>query len=145
MSQCTTNAQPWSEFSFILKPSPLRGIGVFATHALSAGTVLFSGTHKVRTLHVKDIPQEFIKYCVLVNDEECLCPERFDRIEIGWHLNHSSGPNIALMKQNADAIGSSTDSRMYVIKDIKAGEEILIDYNSLNEPEHLKEDYYKDS
>jgi len=28
-------------------------------------------------------------------------------------------------------------------KDVKAGEEITIDYNNLDEPENAKEDYYK--
>ena len=27
---------PWSEFSFILKPSPVGGIGVFAAHDMRA-------------------------------------------------------------------------------------------------------------
>ena len=40
-------------------------------------------------------------------------------------------------------IWASKRGNIYALEDIKAGEEILIDYNCLNEPEHLKEDYYK--
>lgn len=53
--------------------------------------------------------------------------------KIGWYINHSREPNIH--KIGEDHIVTS--------RAIKAGEEILIDYNQLNEPEHLKEDYYK--
>lgn len=64
----------WTEFSFILKPSPLGGIGVFATHDISSGTLLFNQEgHKIRTLKIKDVPKELIKYCVYINDEECWC------------------------------------------------------------------------
>lgn len=123
---------PWTEFSFILKPSQISGIGVFATHDISKGTILFSGTHVQRKLNRKDIPAEFLSYCVLLNDEECIAPERFDRIEIGWYLNHSNEPNVAIM----------SDYRMVAIHDIKAGDEIFVDYNELKEPEHLRDDYY---
>lgn len=123
----------WTEFSAILKPSPLGGIGIFAAHDIPAGTKIFSGQFSPRKMKIKDIPAEFLKYCIFLDDDECHCPERFDRMEIGWYLNHSDKPNIA----------KKADSRLFSIRDIKAGEEILIDYNQLNEPEHLKEDYYK--
>ncbi|QQR49716.1 SET domain-containing protein [bacterium] len=131
-------AMEWSEFSFILKPSSLGGVGVFAMHDIPAGTPLFRTDHRSRTFKTKDLDPEFIKYCVLVNDEECRGPERFDRLEISWYLNHSHMPNIAKYDK-------PTDRGCYALKDIKAGDEILIDYSGLNEPEHLKEDYYKQS
>ena len=34
---------------------------------------------------------------------------------------------------------------LYALKDIKAGDEITINYNNLQEPQHLKEAYYKPS
>ncbi len=136
------SVKPWSELSFVLKPSPLGGVGVFAAHDIAAGTHLFTQPYRVRTLKVKDIPQEFMNYCIYINYEECICPEQFDRMEIGWYVNHSSDPNIVNKTQAKDP--RSLDNRnVYAIKDIKAGEEILIDYNYLKEPEHLKEDYYK--
>jgi hypothetical protein len=122
-----------NEYSLILQPSALGGIGVFTTHDFPQGSQIFSGTFSPRKLLIKDIPSAFLKYCIYLNDEECLCPERFDRMEIGWYLNHSDQPNI--IKQAENLIVST--------RDIKAGEEILIDYNHLNEPEHLKEAYYK--
>jgi len=53
---------------------------------------------------------------------------------IGWYINHSSDPNI----------GKNTDG-FITVRAIKAGYEILLDYNELNEPENLKEAYYKAS
>lgn len=149
----------WTEFSFILKPSTLSGIGVFATHDIPLGTVLFNQNIRsnLRVLKIKDVPAEAIQYCIYINDEECLCPERFDRMEICWYLNHSADPNIAKKvpqhrygSQDTSAFKDAQDfydrrdkNPFYAIKDIKAGDEILIDYNELNEPEHLQEDYFK--
>ncbi|MBY0501984.1 MAG: SET domain-containing protein [Alphaproteobacteria bacterium] len=125
----------WTEFSFILGPSEISGIGVFATHNILKGTQIFSGAHSPRKMITKDIPSDFLKYCIFLNDEECLCPERFDRMEIGWFLNHSHNPNVSI----------TPEKKLVAICDIKAGEEILVDYNELNEPEHLKEAYYEKS
>ncbi len=122
----------WSEFSFVLGPSEISGIGVFATHDLPKGAKIFSGTHVQRKMKIKEVPPAFLKYCVFLNDEECIGPERFDRMEIGWYLNHSHTPNISI----------TPEKRAIAICDIKAGDEILLDYNELNEPEHLKETYY---
>lgn len=136
----------WSEFSFILKPSQLGGIGVFATHDIAAGTPVFTQEFNLRTLKIKEVPEELIKYCIYTNDEECLCPERFDRMEIGWYLNHSSAPNIARKSTiGEDQCNDLKKRDLYAIKDIKAGDEILIDYNYLNEPEEFKEEYYRDN
>lgn len=132
----------WSEYSFILKPSSLGGIGVFAVHDIPAGTSLFNPKgYTIRTLPIKDVPKEFIKYCIYINDEECICPERFDRMEIEWYINHSYIPNIATIGY-VEKEGDTIKEHMYAIKNIKAGDEIVMDYNMLNEPEHLKEDYY---
>jgi hypothetical protein len=135
----------WSEFSFVLKPSSLGGIGVFATHDFQTGTLLLTTSFGLKLLKIKDIPDAFVQYCVHLNDEECLCPEHFDRMEIGWYINHSSAPNIAryCSEYNSEEINSFKARPFFAIQDIKAGDEILIDYNYLNEPEHLKEDFYK--
>src|SRR5258708_27921520 len=76
----------WSEFSFILKPSPLGGVGVFAIHDILAGTHLFTSKFETRTMKIKDIPPPLLRYCIYTSDEECLCPGRFDRMEIGWYI-----------------------------------------------------------
>lgn len=137
----------WSELSFILKPSPISGVGVFATHDIAKGTLLVNQGHNTRILKIKDVPAEFLSYCAYINNEECVGPERFDRMEIGWFINHSDTPNIASNKsvlRNFDIRSGKVPAfSFYALKDIKAGDEILIDYNELNEPENLKEDFYK--
>jgi SET domain-containing protein len=125
-----------SEFSFVLKPSE-HGIGVFAFHDIKAGTYLRlfrDETEKEPRSVVRkteDVPEFFRSFCVGRGDTQ-LCPSDFGCMEIGWHLNHSKNPN-AFHKNYF----------YYSLKDIKAGEEITIDYNSLEEPEEAKEDYYK--
>jgi hypothetical protein len=138
------NPVKWTEFSFILKPSPLGGIGIFATHDIPAGTDVFTRDFNLRSLKIKEVPEEFLRYCIYTSDEECLCPERFDRMEILWYINHSSEPNITpkgTIGENKFDISKRHD--VYAIKDIRAGDEILIDYNYFGEPEQFKEDYFK--
>lgn len=45
-------------------------------------------------------------------------------MDIGWHLNHSKNPNAG--HKNYD---------YYALKDIQKGEEIVIDYETLEETE----------
>lgn len=125
-----------NEFSFLLKPStiPNSGVGVFAAHDISNGTklALFDYEYKSRVMKEEDLKEPFIHYCVAQEDGTWRCPRAFNRMEAGWYLNHSTEPN-AINKSDA----------YYATRDIKSGEEILIDYNNLGEPEDKKEDYYK--
>ena len=61
-----------------------------------------------------------------------MTPIDFGKMEIGWYLNHSYFPNTF-----------HKEYHFYALKDIKAGEEITIDYNDLEEPEAQKESFYK--
>lgn len=120
---------------------------MFASHDIAAGTILLNKEHKIRRVKIADIPSEWQKFCVYINDKECFAPERFDRMEIGWFINHSATPNIAAKDPllSLDEIDENKP-RAYpfvALKDIKAGEEILIDYNYLKEPQHMKDDFYK--
>src|ERR1035437_4522775 len=129
------NKEITNEFSFVLKPAQY-GIGVFATHNIKAATYL-------RLFHVEnapsvgvernknDVPEYFQQYC-LNRGEVLWSPRDFGRIEIGWHLNHSKTPNAV-----------NRNYQYYALRDISEGEEITIDYNSLEEPEVAKEDYYR--
>lgn len=124
------------EFSFILKPSEY-GVGVFAAHDIKAGTFLrlFGEGAKIEDRsverNIEDVPEFFRGYC-LERGDKLICPEDFGRMTIGWFLNHS---------KNFNAVHK--DYSWYAARDIKEGEEILIDYNTLEEPEELKKEYYK--
>ena len=123
------------EFSFILKPAE-HGIGVFAVHDIKDGTYLRlfrdESEEKPRAVTRKtaDVPEFFRQYCVGRGDTQ-LCPSDFGCMEIGWHLNHSKNPN-----------AYHKNYFYHASRDIKAGEEIVIDYNSLEEPEEVKKEYY---
>jgi len=125
-----------TEFSFILKPAE-HGIGVFAVHDIKAETYLrFFGseariTDKSVPRKKEDVPEFFKQYCI-DRSETLICPRDFGCMEIGWYLNHSKIPNA--YHRNYD---------YYALHDIKAGEEITVDYNTLEEPEEAKDDYYK--
>lgn len=132
-----------SEFSFVLKPSE-HGVGVFAVHDIKAGALLRlfgdEGNQLVqfkdRLLPKKEVPELFQNYCI-DRGEFMKCPQDFGCIPIGWYLNHSKNPN-------ANPGGRRNDDwEFYATRDISAGEEILTNYNSFDEPEESKEGYYR--
>ena len=131
---CHCAAEEWSEFSAVLKPSPIHGIGVFAAHDIPKGTRVFADLN-YRWYELNSVPVELRKYCQFLTEDKVRGPERFDRMEVDWFLNHSNDPNIVEIKEEC----------WIAVKDIKAGEELLIDYTQLNEPEYLKELFYKNS
>ena len=126
-----------TEFSFILKPAE-HGIGVFAVHDIKAETYLrLFGDEENEKIDVsvirkkEDVPKFFQQFCVGRGDT-LRCPKDFGCMEVGWYLNHSKTPNTY-----------HKNYEYYAIRDIKAGEEITINYNTLEEPKAAKENYYK--
>lgn len=125
------------EFSFVLKPSKLKdaGVGVFATHDIRSGTKLAlnkeGGEHRI--MNAADVPEALQHFSIALEDGRCKVPLAFNHLWIVWYLNHS---DIAAAKLNLH------DGAYYACKDIKAGEEILINYNAPEEPRMLKKDYY---
>lgn len=125
-----------TEFSFVLKPSK-HGIGVFSVHDIKKDTYLrlFGDEIALGDRSVvrnrADVPELFRQYCIDRGDS-LSCPKDFGCLEVGWYLNHSRTPN-AYRDDNYN---------WYALRDILAGEEVVIDYNTLEEPEGTKEDYY---
>lgn len=130
-----------SEFYFILKPSSLGGIGVFSVTDLPKNTIIFTSDFSPKIRLIKEVPEPFLKYCIYIDDKQCLSPERFDRMEMGWYINHSPNPNVIHDIPVTDI--TFDRPKLIAVNDIKVGDEILINYNQLNEPEHLKEAYYR--
>jgi SET domain-containing protein len=123
-----------NEFSFTLKPAQ-HGVGVFAVHGIKKDTYLRLFREEDEPLaalvrNKADVPEYFQQYCIDRGDT-FRCPKDFGRMEIGWHLNHSKTPNAHHKNYN-----------YYALRDIEVGEEITIDYNSLEEPAESREDYY---
>ena len=122
---CSIFANPsntWNEFSAILKPSSIHGIGVFATHDIKAGTAVFTQWSKewrCKKAKYKEVPKKFHKYCIPISERKCYRPQRFDRLEVWFYLNHSKDANIE----------ENEHGDWYAIRDIRAGEELLFDYH----------------
>jgi hypothetical protein len=80
----------------------------------------------------EDVPEFFRTYCVDRGDI-MMCPKDFGCMEVGWHINHSKTPN-----------AYHRDYDYFALRDIKAEEEITIDYNTLEESKESKEEFYKE-
>jgi hypothetical protein len=126
-----------NEFSFKIKSST-HGIGVFAMHNIAKGTHLHVSGDDDETItgfkkrKLKDVPAVFRDLCIYQKNKTLLCPDDFGRMNLGWYLNHSITPNAA-----------HNDFVWYAARDIKANEEILIDYNTLGEPVEERDTFYK--
>lgn len=121
--------------SFVLKPSTVAGVGVFATHGIKIGTKLDIFPHERDSECSSFIPKSILQtnpleiafaktYGVAGEKEGILgywIPLRYNHMEIGWYLNHSEDPN-AIHDNNYD---------YFAKRDIMGGEEILIDYRDL--------------
>ncbi len=123
-----------NEFSFVIKPSE-HGVGVFAIHDIKKGTHLRlfidekTTEYESRVLNKSDVPELFWGHCIDRGDK-FICPADFGAMPIGWYVNHSMDPN-AMPGQNPNL---HRRYRWYASKDIRAGEEITINYTDLEEP-----------
>ncbi|CAN5860130.1 hypothetical protein BH11BAC4_BH11BAC4_26490 [soil metagenome] len=117
----------------MLKPSPVQGIGVFAIAAISKGQrQIFSNDtsewlaipkKEIETLpkHSKAVVENFCLY----DEENYFVPEYgFKMVDLVIFLNHDANPNIASINDGEDFIA---------LRDISAGEELLIDYGEIVE------------
>lgn len=116
-----------NELSFVLQPSKIAGVGVFARHGIRKGTKLrlFPGANS-RVISLKKVGEQknfFDTYCVFdVAEQAYYCPADFGNMEIGWYLNHATKPN------------AEHRNFIYFAKNnISAGEEITIDYGTIEE------------
>jgi uncharacterized protein len=118
---------PAKKIIFELKPSLIHGIGVFATANIPKRILLplfedndhrFIPKDKVKNLGIslKQIRIHSIEY-----PEGFSAPKNFNRMSVGWYLNHSDTPNAF----------HDAKYHYYSLRPIKKGEEITIDYNSL--------------
>lgn len=111
------------EYSFILKPSLIHGVGVFATHPIRSGTRLrlFARSEKTRVIPRGSKYDNFYDQYGVEVEGGFACPEDFGRMSVGWYLNHSDTPN-AVHRQYV----------YYALCDIDDGEEITINYGTLS-------------
>jgi len=126
-----------NRFSFVLKPSEVYNIGVFATHDIAEGTHMevFLPDFEEEIHDEEDIPEELRGYCLDQKDGKVLCPKFFNRMDIGNYLNHST-ENKNLRYERGKGY--------FATRDIKRGEELLADYTQLGEPEESWAEYYQE-
>ena len=117
----------------MLKPSPIEGIGVFAVSDIAKGCRdMFSkpdAADEWITIAKKEIETlpahaQFLvgNYC-LYDDRNYFVPGHgFKKMDLALFINHSGIPNI---------ISINDGDYFEAIRDIKAGEEILIDYGGI--------------
>ena len=113
------------ELNLILKPSKIEGIGVFANANLKKGERLY-WDKKIRKFSKEKVKKNrklfemCERYCVETK-KEYLCPLNFQHMSVIWFLNHSTKPNL------------SKDKTFWITnKNIKKGEELTIDYETLD-------------
>jgi SET domain-containing protein len=129
--------QRTDEFSFVLRVSTIggAGIGVFALHGISKGVWLevFPRGYQSRRFKASELPEALRSYCTAKANDVYAAPRSFNRMSIGWYLNHSATPNVTW----------DDDLNGYVsARDIMEGEELFIDYNLFEEPEDKKAPFY---
>lgn len=111
----------------MLKPSTREGVGVFARHAITAGTLLrlfpdpperwLSADQLTRrTPEQRDLIERFgVDYRGGLS-----YPHDLGCMAIGWYLNHAVRPNAAWQRGVYRAV-----------RTIRAGDEVTIDYRTL--------------
>lgn len=115
------------EFSFILKPSKLGGVGVFCTHGIVKGTrlVLFPDLKPryFSTARMERDPrlQAFCQVYGVDVGSGSVVARSFSHMHVGWYLNHSDEPS-----------AHQERFKYFASRDIEANEEITIDYRALD-------------
>lgn len=117
----------------MLKPSPIEGIGVFAIADIPKGCrTMFSkpdADDEWITITKKEIeslpaPAQFLvgNYCLYDEENYFVPAQGFKKMDLALFINHADTPNI---------ISLNDGDYFEAIRDIKAGEELLVDYGEI--------------
>ena len=122
----------------MIRPSPIEGIGVFAIRDIPAGCrSMFSAPLadkdewlKISRTEIDGLPahaKQLIETYCLYDDDNYFVPEYgFKKMDLVNFLNHSDEPNV---------ISINDGEYFEAIRDIKSGEELVIDYGEIVDPE----------
>jgi SET domain-containing protein len=118
----------------MIRSSPIEGIGVFAIRDIPKGChTIFSKVNKdhdewisVPKTEVEQLPAHsralIENYCLYDDDNYFIAEYGFKKMDLVNFLNHSDEPNVM----------SVNDGEFFeALRDIKAGEELLIDYGEI--------------
>ena len=115
-----------------LRQSKVHGIGVFAIRDIPKGTIIFNGDETemiwIDKKEFNNVEPEIRKlyddFCIIKGDRYG-CPENFNSLTVGWYINESNdNPNVEFSAEYEDFIAS---------RDIKQGEELLVDYSKYSD------------
>lgn len=136
-----TKEELLKELSFntwvMLRPSPVEGIGVFAIRDIPKGCRDMFGKPDAAedwmTISKKEIRAlpahaRFIvgNYCLYDEQNYYIPAHGFKKMDVSLFLNHADEPNI---------VSVSDGDYFEAIRDIKAGEELLVDYGQIVDAE----------
>jgi hypothetical protein len=112
---------------FFLAPSPIAGTGVFTWFALDKGKLIFPYDAVDDTVLLSAMPTEepmktMVNRYGVETKEGFWIPSDFNRMGVWWFINHSESPNI-------EYVGND----ILAARDIAAGEELTINYRTLDE------------
>jgi SET domain-containing protein len=107
--------------SLTVRESPGKGRGVFAARDISAGT-LVSVAHCIPfpTDALKGTPIEHHAFDYEQDNQDCIV------LGVQQFMNHADAPNCSYEWEVVD--GGQRVHKVYTVRDIKAGEELSIDY-----------------
>ena len=117
----------------MLKPSPIEGIGVFAIRDIPKGcrTIFSTGIGdwiKLSFDEVEKLPphsRNLVETYCLYDEENYFVPDYgFKLMDMVLYLNHSAQFNI---------VSVNDGEQFEALRDIKAGEELLVNYGSIAE------------
>ena len=117
----------------MIKPSPIEGIGVFALQDIQEGCrSVFSKANEqeqwipISKTEVANLPEHsktlIENYCLYDEANYFVPAQGFKKIDISLFLNHSDEPNI---------ISVNDGDYFETTRDIKEGEELVIDYGEI--------------
>jgi SET domain-containing protein len=133
MTKAALLAELSSNTYVMLKPSPIEGIGVFAIADIPKGCRTMFGKPDTAdewiTITKKEIESlpahiQFLvgNYC-LYDEEHYFVPAHgFKKMDLALFINHADTPNI---------ISVNDGDYFEAIRDIKTGEELLVDYGEI--------------
>lgn len=115
------------EFSFELRPSEIHGVGVFIRHFVVEGIRLDLWGDENVYRKVDEVVEHHQKELIERHGVNGYYPMFMNRMGIGWYLNHSKHPNVE----------SRADDNVYSLRPLRNGEELTIDYGTLEAVERI--------
>ena len=118
-----------------LAPSPGKGIGVFAFRRIRKGEQLNDWTNDdwrfVKKENATGKLKSLCQHFGIWDDDGYHIPRDWHRLCISWYLNHSDTPNV----------GNPDTESAYALRDIRPGEELLIDYDEIGSKSIVSKDF----